>query len=144
MNLNQISQQINAQNLLKNSWVYLGHSEGRAGRTLFKLFVELASAIGADSAECLAASVMIEQRMIEFGQQHPGRKQTAPNRHRIGGPHLDPAYEDTAASAQPILDRAEQHGGTLASGRLAAAQPDKVSTTLRTRIRREDAGPGVG
>ncbi len=39
---------------------------------------------------------MVEQ-CIEFGQQDPGLKYKALNRHRIGGPLLDSAYEDTAA-----------------------------------------------
>ena len=55
------------------------------------------------------------EKCIEFGQQHPGRKYKAPNRKRIGGALLDTAYEDTAASVQPIVDRAKKYGATLTS-----------------------------
>jgi hypothetical protein len=52
---------------------------------------------------------------IEFVQQQPRRKYKAPNRHRIGGPLLESAYEDTAASVQPIMDKAKKYGRTLTS-----------------------------
>jgi hypothetical protein len=52
---------------------------------------------------------------IEFGQQHPCRKYKAPNRRKIGGPLLESAYEDTAASVQPIMDRAKKYDRTLTS-----------------------------
>ena len=55
------------------------------------------------------------EKCIEFGQQHPGRKYKAQNRKRIGGALLDTAYEDTAASVQPIVDRAKKYGATLTS-----------------------------
>ena len=57
---------------------------------------------------------MVEQ-CIEFGQQYPGRKYTAPNQLRIGGALLDSAYEDTGASVQPIIDRTKKYGRTWTS-----------------------------
>ena len=54
------------------------------------------------------------EKCIEFGQQHPGDKYKA-NRRRIGGALLDSAYEDTAATVQPIMDRAKKYGATLTS-----------------------------
>ena len=53
------------------------------------------------------------EKCIEFGQQHPWRKYKAQNRKRIGGAPLDSAYHDTAASVQPIMDRAKKYGATL-------------------------------
>ena len=57
------------------------------------------------------------EKCIEFGQQHPGHKYKAPlpNRRRNGGALLDSAYENTAASVQPIMDRAKKYGTTLTS-----------------------------
>jgi len=65
-------------------------------------------------ADTQSFAAVVDQ-CIEFGQQHPGRKYKAPTRRRIGGPLLDSAYEDTAASVQPIMDRAKKYGATLAS-----------------------------
>ena len=59
-------------------------------------------------------AVMVDQ-CIQFGQQNPGRKYKVPTRRRISGPLLDSAYEDTAGSVKPIMDRAKKYGGTLTS-----------------------------
>ncbi len=74
------------------------------------------------------AAVLVQ--CIEFGQQHPGRKYKAPNRRRIGGPLLDSAYEDTAASLQPIIDKAKQYGGTLASDGWSDAQRQPITNLM--------------
>ena len=65
-------------------------------------------------ADSPSLAYMVE-KCIEFGQQHPWRKYKAPNRKRIGGPGapLDSAYDDIAASVQPIMDRAKKYGATL-------------------------------
>ena len=65
-------------------------------------------------ADTQSLAAVVDQ-CIEFGQQHPGRKYKAPTRRRISGPLLDSAYEDTAASVKPIMDRAKKYGATLAS-----------------------------
>ena len=55
-------------------------------------------------------AVMVDQ-CIQFGQQNPRRKYKIPTQRRISGPLLGSAYEDTAASVQPIMDRAKKYGG---------------------------------
>ena len=68
-------------------------------------------------ADSPSLAAVVDQ-CIEFGQQHPGRKYKTPNERKIGGPLLESAYDyedTTTAAAQPIMDRAKEYGGTLAS-----------------------------
>ena len=69
-----------------------------------------------------------------FGQHCPGRKYKPLNRHRIGGPLLEPAYEQTAASVQPIMDRAKKYGGTLTSDGWSNVQRQAISNFMHVRV----------
>ena len=68
-----------------------------------------------------------------FGQHCPGRKYKLLNRHRIGGPLLEPAYEQTAASVQPIMDRAK-YGGTLTSDGWSDVQRRAIANFMRVIV----------
>jgi hypothetical protein len=79
------------------------------------------------------------KKCIEFGQQHPGDKYKA-NRRRIGGALLDSAYENTAASVQPIMDRAKKYGATLTSDGWSDVQ--RRPLTIFMLVTRESAERG--
>ena len=69
---------------------------------------------------------MSMEDVVELSSQDPDADadvvHKAPTRRRIGGPLLDSAYEDTAASFQPIMDRAKKYGATLTSDGLSDVQ----------------------
>ena len=67
--------------------------------TIANFFYENALPFNIADSPSLAAVV---DQCIEFGQQHPGPKYKAPNRRKICGPLLEPAFEDTTASAQLV------------------------------------------
>ena len=79
--------------------------------TIASFFYE--NALAFHVADSQSFSTVVEQ-CIEFGQQHPGARCKAPNRRRIGDPLLESACEETAATVQPIVARANKCGGTVA------------------------------
>ena len=72
--------------------------------TIANFFYE--NALPFNIADSPSLATLVDQ-CIEFGQQHPGRKYKAPNRRKISGQLLESAYEHTAATSQPIMDRAK-------------------------------------
>ena len=78
-----------------------------------------------------------------FGQHCPGRKCKPPNRHRIGGPLLEPAYEKTATSVQPIMDRVKKYGGTLTSDGWSNVQRRAIANSMRVIVNDDALANGV-
>jgi hypothetical protein len=55
----------------------------------------------ADSQSLAAAA----DQSFDFGEQHPGCSYKDPNQRKISGPLIESAFEDTTATAQPIMYR---------------------------------------